>query len=364
MDGKFCVECGAKLDLTAKFCRVCGRSQPEIQFPAGLEKPVTEPAAEPEAPAEQAIAAENTETKAERFFKDTESEAAPTDTAAPEPETVPPPVQQPAPEAVDDVPAPEESGGMKAPYILLIAAALVIVAMFVWAVFAMNKLDMTHQKKSSSSSRSISLAKPDDPSSKSSSEYSGVGGRSSSPDNESSGGYSGVGGKAEKVYKAGDYTAGKNIPAGDYIIIADTNDSIMDDEPDYLPTFYAGVYNDPQEKDKVYAGWFQHSAYVRVEDGQDLHFSWASAYPVSSYSGKNDPFERPGVFLVGRDVEPGTYKLEPLTDQGYESYAVYEDMTAMMSDEELEQDFSFDKNEKITLKKGQYVKLEWCKLKK
>ncbi len=36
MDGKFCVECGARISIDARFCRACGRRQPEITIPPEL----------------------------------------------------------------------------------------------------------------------------------------------------------------------------------------------------------------------------------------------------------------------------------------------------------------------------------------
>ncbi|MBR4361663.1 MAG: zinc ribbon domain-containing protein [Ruminococcus sp.] len=378
MDGKFCIECGRKLDMNARFCPTCGRPQPEIQIPAEIIKPEAAPvtadnaaekvtAAVPESTAASAAETEN-ETEPE---KSSGPESAPETAAAPPPPPPPSPFTQPFPQpenTVNDVSAPEQKkGGMAGAYILLIVAALLIVALFVWAVFAMNKFSMTHKTKSSSS-RSISVVKPGEPDI---SEYSGVGGKGSSSGHsgrketsDKEGGYSGVGGKSGVSYEADDYTAGRDIPAGEYLVVADTENFGYEEE-EYIPSFYLGVYEDPNEEHKVHTGWFQCSTYVKVNEGEDIHFSWATAYPADSTAVKNDPFERAGMFLVGKDVEPGEYEIESLTDQGYESYAVFDSIDDVMADDGFSsREYPYGEADKLTLREGQYVQLEWCRLKK
>ena len=375
MDGKFCIECGRKLDVNARFCPTCGRSQPEIQIPAEIIKPEAEPVTADNA-AEKVTAAvpESTAASEAETANETEPEKSSGTESASETAAAPPPPPSPFTQSfpqpentVNDVSAPEQKGGMAGAYILLIVAALLIVALFVWAVFAMNRFSMTHKTKESSS-RSISVVKPVEPDI---SEYSGVGGKGSyagrSSEKETSdkdGDYAGVGGKSGVSYEADDYTAGRNIPAGEYLVIADVND-FMTEEEEYIPSFYLGVYEDPDEENKIHAGWFQCSTYVKVNEGEDLHFSWATAYPADSTGVRNDPFERAGMFLVGKDVKPGTYEIESLTDQGYESYAVFDSIDDVMADDGFgSREYLNDESTKLTLREGQYVQLEWCRLKK
>lgn len=371
MDGKFCIECGRKLDMNARFCPTCGRPQPDIKLPEETAKPGTVTYAA-ETPAEQVAAAaaeDNTAAAPPETAEAPVQENAPGPVNAPGAAAAPPPppYQQPG-NTISDVSAPEQKkGGMAGAYILLIVAALLIVALFVWAVFAMNKFSMTHKTKSSSS-RSISVVKPSEPDI---SEYSGVGGKGSSSGHsgrketsDKEGGYSGVGGKSGVSYEADDYTAGRDIPAGEYLVVADTENFGYEEE-EYIPSFYLGVYEDPNEEHKVHTGWFQCSTYVKVNEGEDIHFSWATAYPADSTAVKNDPFERAGMFLVGKDVEPGEYEIESLTDQGYESYAIFDSIDDVMADDGFSsREYPYGEADKLTLREGQYVQLEWCRLKK
>ena len=393
MDGKFCVECGARISIDARFCRACGRRQPEIKIPPELAAaaPKAEPAAaEPvrEAVAEPAETVEEVtekagDTVAEAVEKPVEAVKAVTEAAEevatvqepqpaaaeaskPEPRAVPDYRSylnngEPEPPQVEEVPEPEKEGGINPAYILLIGCALFIVALLVWAIFATNKLTMTHQSKEKSSA-SITIVKPTEPpvtttDPKQQTTSPKIGG----------GEYSGVGGKAAAFIEDGDYTVGENIEAGEYIFIAEEPMLLSDDDDEEnIPSFYAGVYNDAYEETRIRTGWFQCSTYMKLENGQTLEFSWAKAYPAGQYDGENSPFEHPGMFCVGRDVKPGTYSLEALTDQGYESYAIYDSIEDVMADTDGydSRAFGIDEDEKITLTDGQYIQLEWCRLKK
>ena len=385
MDGKFCVECGARISIDARFCRACGRRQPEIKLPNELAgavtqaEPVEEVVAEPVKAVEE-IAEKAEETVAETVEEPVEAIEEATEQVAPVPEPqpaaeAPKPEPRPVPDyrsylnngepeqpQVEEIPEPKSEGGIHPAYILLIGGALFIVALLVWTIFMTNKLSMTHQSKDKSSA-SISIVKPTEPPAVTTKPSKG---RSSSESRGSE--YSGVGGKAVDYIEDGDYTVGENIKAGEYIFIAEEISLLGDGEEndEYIPSFYAGVYLDDNEKKPVRTGWYQMTTYMKLEDGQRLHFSWAKDCPAEQYDGGNDPFEHEGMFCVGRDVKAGTYSLEPLTDQGYESYAVYDSIEDVMSDTDGydNRTFSFDEGDKVTLTDGQYIQLEWCRLKR
>ena len=217
---------------------------------------------------------------------------------------------------------------------------------------------MTHQSKNKSSS-SISVVKPTTPSSSYGSEI-----ESSSRSSGSE--YSGVGGKVDDYIKGGDYVVGETIAPGTYIFIAEDISYGNDSEEEYsFPSFYAGLYKDQNEEERIHAGWYQNSTYMKIEKDQNLHFSWAKAYPVDSFEGENDPFKHPGMFLVGKDLAPGEYKFKLLTDQGYENYSIYDNIDEVMTDDGFtNRVYNFESDEKITLNEGQYILLEWCCLKK
>lgn len=382
MDGKFCVECGARISIDARFCRACGRRQPEITIPPellGAPEPVKAETKAVEAAAE--TSAETVETKSETaeekaaeaekaavFEPDTDAEKPPVQPApAPAPKPVPD-IQsylnngEPQPQRVEAIPEPKREGGIHPAYILLIGCVLFAAALLVWAIFATNKLTMTHQTKSRPSS-SVSMVKPTEPPA-----TSGRRDKDKSSSSNSRSEYSGVNGKSVEYIESGDYTVGEGIDAGEYIFVAEEISMYGDgesEEDEYIPSFYAGVYEEANEEDPVRTGWYQMSTYMKLEDEQHLHFSWAKAYPVDSYEGENDPFEHAGMFLVGRDVKPGTYSFDLLTDQGYESYTIYDSIDEVMADNGFDgHHYGIDKDDKVELRNGQYIQLEWCRLKK
>lgn len=162
MDGKFCVECGTRIAVSARFCVACGKPQPEITIPQELLG--REPAAVPEADETAAEAAASDTTSAEA--DDTPSQS------ATEPYPVPElrsyfDYDKPQEDSIEKIPEPKPEGGLNPAYIVLIIFALFITAIIVWAIFAVNKTAMTRERKPGSSA-SISIVKPAEPYSSSS----------------------------------------------------------------------------------------------------------------------------------------------------------------------------------------------------
>lgn len=409
MDNKFCVECGARISLDARFCRACGRRQPDVVIPSALlngektrvpddAKISQKTTVDSETVSEKSVTSdvlaatddvasfpdevnndikEDTKETTEKIIVDaTEplTEDIKQSVPIPEQRTNAEEIRKPDPrpvpdyrsylnngkpeiQKVEEIPEPEKQGGIHPGYILLIGCSLFVVALLVWAIFITNKISMTHQSKDKSST-SISIVKPTEPP---------VSNSHKSNNSSTTGGsvYSGVGGQTDAYVDDGDYTVGKGIDPGTYIFIAEDLSFLADEDsdPDYN-SFYAGVFKDANHEKGIHSGWYQTSTYMKLEEGQYLHFSWAKAYPAEEFKGENDPFMHPGMFLVGKDLKPGTYSIEALTDQGYENYTIYESIEDVMEDDGFtNRIYDFDTDDKITLEKGQYIQLEWCRLK-
>ena len=417
MQEKFCVECGNKLPLSAAFCNRCGARQP-VMFIPPLKN--TAPASENTAPPnnvspESAVeTVENsepvTETAAEKSVPETEAVSSEStvesveNSAAPEAEKLadavenvaesagnaenktaenvsdfgsfPPPQYTPPPTNVYTVDnSAAEQQGMKGGYVAVVTAALLAVSIFVWAIFAINSDAMDIGTKSSSSrsysseysssesswdKSSSSLPDPtSEPveTSKNDDEYKGVGGY----DSDSSTGKSAKGSYQSKSgsYEEGKYTVGKDIPEGEYFIYVSDGSHYSEDS---IPSFYMKVKDD---EDIILSGWYQYSMYVKLSKGQSIEVSGADIYDFDAAGSlRNDPFEQPGAFIVGRDVEPGTYEFTSLTDQDYESYELFESLDDLMENEGFRSHvyLSDDDDGKIELKEGQILILEWCTL--
>lgn len=159
------------------------------------------------------------------------------------------------------------------------------------------------------------------------------------------------------VYQSGDYEVGKDIPAGTYIILSDGLG---------YGDFYAGVYAAPSMSDEseIYGGWAKNSRYVIVEEGQYLHFSHAAMYDPELVDITLDPFTRSGMFLVGRDLEPGTYTVVPDNDQYDGTFQVFYGLTSAGM---IGGDYHYvglDGEEEVTLSEGEFIQTDFCILKK
>lgn len=119
---------------------------------------------------------------------------------------------------------------------------------------------------------------------------------SDSPDAPELSGYSG--------YLEGAYVIGEDLPAGLYVAVYDETGNGV---------FNLNVYaQDALDESAVIGGYSRNFRYVDLQDGQYLTFSKAQLYPVQTKSAPlGDPYGKPGMYLVGRDLPAGTYTIEP-----------------------------------------------------
>ena len=123
------------------------------------------------------------------------------------------------------------------------------------------------------------------------------------------------------VFPSGTYLVGEEIPAGEYILVSEYS------ETDHL--FYAGIYADREKEQEISGGWNEFSVIMQLEEGTYFSFSWANCYDVTKKNVPNDPTKHPGMFCVGRDIDPGTYTIVPYPDEPHElhpTYAVYTEL--------------------------------------
>ena len=154
-------------------------------------------------------------------------------------------------------------------------------------------------------------------------------------------------------YEAGVYKIGEDIPKGTYIFVTDESDA------------YYGLYSDSDCTDIIDGRWFNSSAIVDFETDDYVEFTWCEAIALDAFDGENSPFEHAGMFRCGIDFEPGTYKLVPTTDQGYQMYYVHDNINAI--DYKIiytEGNHGFSEGTEVTVKEGEILELSWCILEK
>lgn len=162
-------------------------------------------------------------------------------------------------------------------------------------------------------------------------------------------------------YIDGTYKIGKDIPEGIYIIVS-RNDDITDFAMSHS---YYGIYSDPECNDTITCKWFQYSAIVELKADSYLKLSWCEAVELDKFDGENDPFGNSGMFRCGIDFEPGTYRLVPTTDQGYQEYYIYENIESLDDEKNYFQEHhGFEENSEVTVKDGEILEMTWCYLEK
>lgn len=166
-------------------------------------------------------------------------------------------------------------------------------------------------------------------------------------------------------YKAGVYKIGEDIPKGTYMLTSENSEFRDMHFAGMHNDAYYGLYSDPDCNDTIDCKWFDSSAIVNLETDGYIEFTWCEAIALDVFDGENSPFEHAGMFRCGIDFEPGTYKLVPTTDQGYQMYYVHNNINTI--DNKIiytEGHYGFSEGTEATVKEGEILELSWCVLEK
>ena len=160
---------------------------------------------------------------------------------------------------------------------------------------------------------------------------------------------------SESVFSDGVYRIGKDIPEGYYLLVADT---VADNHAVF------GIYADSECKEKIYGDWFEYSKIVRLEGDSYFKISWGTAYDMSVCDIENSPFEKSGMFEVGRDVKAGEYYIISSGESGQLSewciYSGFDFVSPKVYDSgKVEKNGVF-----VSLENGQFIELKNCILQK
>ena len=153
-----------------------------------------------------------------------------------------------------------------------------------------------------------------------------------------------------RVYESGSYVVGRDIPAGDYVLIENAD------------AVFASVLvraDDSEESDLVTHHLINNRAVVRLAAETWVTLSEATAWPIESA-----PDEVPGTgeggYLVGSHLPPGSYTITPLDKAPLSSYSVYDGILG--SGEQLTKFEVLHKDVDIDLTAGEYIELSGCRL--
>lgn len=160
-------------------------------------------------------------------------------------------------------------------------------------------------------------------------------------------------------WPSGMYKVGEEIPEGMYIMVVEGRSDEL------FPTSFYAEESVNGENDIIYDTWAENTRYITLTEPGYINVSWSVLYDCEKHSIENNPYEHSGMFLVGKDIEPGTYRLgfgkysEAAEQSPHQSkYTIYSDVDAVAPIVKSQAECM--ESPMITLEEGDYLKLEKC----
>lgn len=156
----------------------------------------------------------------------------------------------------------------------------------------------------------------------------------------------------EKGFPAGTYEIGKDIPAGEYVLIPEGNNS----------GYYIRTKQTQEKTEKLASGSVNNRGIIAVKEGETLEVRLARIYEAEKAPPQElvQGYYPQGVYKVGRDIPNGIYLAKSTQAEVKGTYRIYSSNTfdlpsqtsgGVLSDETA-----------IILRTGQYLILQWAKL--
>lgn len=152
----------------------------------------------------------------------------------------------------------------------------------------------------------------------------------------------------DKYIKAGMYKVGTDISQGEYLLYSEGSMAYYQVSKDSSGALESIISNDN----------FQGTRYVTVKDGQYLELRGSKMLPVSEAPVQNPENGKygEGMYRVGRDIKAGEYKVVSSGTAAY--YEVASNSGGGI--ESIVTNDNFEGEKYITIKDGQYIKLNGC----
>ena len=155
----------------------------------------------------------------------------------------------------------------------------------------------------------------------------------------------------ERVYVAGSYLIGRDIPAGDYVLVEE------DDAVFASVIVREGVTED---SGLVAHHLVNRQAAVRFTEGKWLTLTEARAYPLALAPKAQDGNAGEGGYVVGVTLSAGTYTVLLIDKAPLSSYSIYDGVLG--SGEQLLKFEVIREATDINLNPGEYLELSGCRL--
>ncbi len=160
--------------------------------------------------------------------------------------------------------------------------------------------------------------------------------------------------KENGVFPSGTYQIGVDIPEGIYIFIPELSDNHG----------IQGVYSDPECENQISSAYvhFDGTRIAEISGNGYLDFSWATAYNLDMHPEiVNDPHKTDGMFIVGRDIDAGTYHIEEMGElSDYAEWYIYSSINAVGAVLKESGQLSESPTAEITLSDGEFLELRNC----
>ncbi|WP_313260751.1 hypothetical protein [Lacrimispora sp.] len=153
--------------------------------------------------------------------------------------------------------------------------------------------------------------------------------------------------ESNDIYKASTYKIGNDMPAGEYVLIADDTD-----------IKYFQISNDSTglSNSIITNGVFQTNSIVTVDNGQYFNFTGCYAVPISEDTTLDTTKE--GMFKVGKHLDPGEYQLWASNESDVAYYAIHKDSSH--NSESIKTNGIIEGRTYVTVEKGEYLELTGC----
>lgn len=153
-----------------------------------------------------------------------------------------------------------------------------------------------------------------------------------------------------KGYDSGLYEVGKDINAGEYMLLA--NEDAQSTSVEVRTNEYSNG------DDSIYTDFNFRNNYIKVTDGMFIETDGVTMYKLPD-APKIEQHYAYMVLKVGRDIEPGNYTIVPNSDSNYFSIET-RDMDYGYMGDIINNDIDFTTNRKVQLSEGQYLVLEYA----
>lgn len=160
-----------------------------------------------------------------------------------------------------------------------------------------------------------------------------------------------------EIYDCGEYQVGKDVPPGRYLIISDPQNDFGNIE--------FNVYSQ-QIKSRGTFLWcdlYQGNAYVILHEGNFIYFLNAKMYRddnTVSLNDFSDVSQYGGMYEVGKDIEPGKYRLEKTDIKKTLNYKIYSSIDTVPPTIRQKASFEYGSPE-VSISEGEYLSVMFGK---